>query len=973
MSYGKFAGALVSKGYRVARVEQTETPEMLKERNETQGGKKDKVVAREMCSIMSKGTRTYCHLDDLSVFESEGGEGGSLMMCIKERQTAVQRDDHDDDANRDITEMVPEYGICCVDSIIGTITLAQFQDDQQRSRLRTLLTRLTPTEVLLEANCHTAETAGTLRMIAPRAVFEILRGEEMPDAGEAVRRLHDAKYFPPADKNSSSKEESWPTLLKAVVAGMCDGSSELVVCAIGGAVWQLKRSLIDFEVISMRKFHAYVPPDEEQYNNNEKDMQVEEDGINNKGKGNLFQTIQSSGGLLSETSDFASGGPDTRAPSQSRMVLDAVAMANLEVFQNNFDHSEKGSLWAFMNRCKTLFGARLLKDWVCHPLFKASDIASRTSAVADLMGSFKSEADATRALLKGVPDLERLLARVHSSGSKRTGTGMAGHPDSRAVMYEMPIYNSRKIKDFADVLTGFESVLKVADIFQSSSIVSPVLRKIVKSSTSSATGKFPCEEMDKLLRYFRTIFDEKQAKKDGNIRPRPGVDAEYDQAKADIAETDKNLENYLKEMKVKIRVNDLKYWGTNKDRYQIEVPIGSCNKVPSEWTTKSQKKTHRRYWTPVIEDLFATMQEAEAREKVAQKDTLRRIFEKFDESRDVWTNGLRCAANLDALLSLAEVSSAAGYVWPEILSRATGPKEGGVNNQVLEEGKGPELDIQGGRHPMLEFSMSQRGEGDYIPNTLVLGGPLHLKQRGTAVEESNSSKYSPKLLLLSGPNMGGKSTLLRQTCLITILAQVGCKVPADRCVMTPVDRIFTRVGASDRILAGQSTFFVELAETATILKAATEDSLCILDELGRGTATFDGTAIAHAVVDHLVRHTRCRSLFATHYHSLVDDWEIDARVQLGHMDCIVQDNSGGGGTAKESEEEEEVTFLYRLCSGSSPRSYGINVARLARLPAEVIALALKQSREFEQRMKGGEEAVLAASDDGKFQSILLLI
>jgi DNA mismatch repair protein MSH6 len=306
------------------------------------------------------------------------------------------------------------------------------------------------------------------------------------------------------------------------------------------------------------------------------------------------------------------------------------------------------------------------------------------------------------------------------------------------------------------------------------------------------------------------------------------------------------------------------------------------------------------------------------------------------------------------------VSSAPNYVWPQMIARhpkGTAMELEGEGAQGVQgaEVNGPQLDIQAGRHPMLEYTMSQRGEGDYIPNTLVLGGSL------------NGNAYSPKLLLLSGPNMGGKSTLLRQTCLITILAQMGCKVPADKCVMTPVDRIFTRVGASDRILAGQSTFFVELAETATILRSATEDSLCILDELGRGTATFDGTAIAHAVVDHLARVTRCRSLFATHYHSLVDDWEMDARVQLGHMDCLVQQSEQEQEKGKQIKgDQEEVTFLYRLCSGSSPRSYGINVARLARLPQEVIDLAMRQSREFEERMRGGEEALIApVSEIGK--------
>jgi DNA mismatch repair protein MSH6 len=255
-----------------------------------------------------------------------------------------------------------------------------------------------------------------------------------------------------------------------------------------------------------------------------------------------------------------------------------------------------------------------------------------------------------------------------------------------------------------------------------------------------------------------------------------------------------------------------------------------------------------------------------------------------------------------------------------------------------------------------------RGDGQYIPNDVQLGG----KYTGPQLTQSSAPTmdHIPKLLLLTGPNMGGKSTLLRQTCLIVILAQLGCRVPAEECILSPADRIFTRVGASDRILAGQSTFFVELAETSLILKAATEDSLCILDELGRGTATFDGTAIAHSVVNHLVTHIGCRTLFATHYHLLIEDWELDPRVQLGHMDCLVnnvplpmepQSSSSSPSTGKKSNPDdnvvEEVTFLYKLCHGSSPKSYGINVAKLAGMPLELIQLAIQQSHAFEQSSK----------------------
>jgi DNA mismatch repair protein MSH6 len=217
--------------------------------------------------------------------------------------------------------------------------------------------------------------------------------------------------------------------------------------------------------------------------------------------------------------------------------------------------------------------------------------------------------------------------------------------------------------------------------------------------------------------------------------------------------------------------------------------------------------------------------------------------------------------------------------------------------------------------------------------------------------------------------MGGKSTLLRQTCLCVILAQIGCFVPARRCVLSPVDRVFTRVGASDRIMENQSTFFVELSETATILNYATARSLVsrearwycrrprpdaasasvqvILDELGRGTSTFDGTAIAHAVVDKLCQ-VGARTLFATHYHSLVREVGVEQGVQLGHMACIAEEAEQQPEDAHAQGEEHTVTFLFKLQPGSSDRSYGLNVARLARVPDRVIRRANAMSLLFEE-------------------------
>eukprot|EP01029_Cantina_marsupialis_P006284 TRINITY_DN168765_c0_g2_i6.p1 TRINITY_DN168765_c0_g2~~TRINITY_DN168765_c0_g2_i6.p1 ORF type:complete len:244 (+),score=74.68 TRINITY_DN168765_c0_g2_i6:351-1082(+) len=196
--------------------------------------------------------------------------------------------------------------------------------------------------------------------------------------------------------------------------------------------------------------------------------------------------------------------------------------------------------------------------------------------------------------------------------------------------------------------------------------------------------------------------------------------------------------------------------------------------------------------------------------------------------------------------------------------------------------------------------------------------------------------------------MGGKSTLLRQTCIAVILAQMGCYVPASKFMFSPVDRIFTRVGASDRILAGQSTFFVELLETSTILREATPQSLVILDELGRGTSTYDGNAIAYSVIEHIAEVIGCRTIFATHYHNLTEQApEISGNIAIGHMTCVVEEQG--------DDKPAKVTFLYKLGEGGCPKSHGFNVARLAKLPEEVIQRAFEKSNELEEVVKNNQK------------------
>lgn len=227
------------------------------------------------------------------------------------------------------------------------------------------------------------------------------------------------------------------------------------------------------------------------------------------------------------------------------------------------------------------------------------------------------------------------------------------------------------------------------------------------------------------------------------------------------------------------------------------------------------------------------------------------------------------------------------------------------------------------RHPCITTDRL----ASFIPNDVRLGMVGEQQEGGNKADE--------RIVLLTGPNMGGKSTLLRQTCLAIIMAQVGCYVPARSCVLSPVDRIFTRLGANDNIIAGQSTFMVELMDTSRILRDAGPRSLVILDELGRGTSTFDGMAIAQATLLYLTRVNRPIGLFATHYRPLAVDLEREPGISCQYMSCAL--DAG----------DRRVTFLYKLTRGISPKSYGMNVAAMAGLPMAIIEEAEQVAERFD--------------------------
>jgi DNA mismatch repair protein MutS len=323
--------------------------------------------------------------------------------------------------------------------------------------------------------------------------------------------------------------------------------------------------------------------------------------------------------------------------------------------------------------------------------------------------------------------------------------------------------------------------------------------------------------------------------------------------------------------------------------YYLEVTRANQEKVPADYIRKQTLVNAERYVTPEIKELEEQILSAEERQVALEQRFFRELVEKIAAEAAGLTALAAAVGSMDALAAFAEVAARQRYVRP-----------------VMGEAGGPII-IREGRHPVVEQAVRDASVPGFVPNDAELDAE------------------GSQIVLLTGPNMGGKSTYLRQVALIVLMAQAGSFVPADEAVIGVVDRIFTRVGASDDLARGESTFMVEMIETANILRHATDHSLVILDEVGRGTATFDGLSLAWAIVEYLHEHRRPKTLFATHYHELTELASLLPRVVNRTMAV--------------KEWGERIVFLRRVVPGSADKSYGLHVARLAGLPESVIERA----------------------------------
>ncbi|KAK4509250.1 Histone deacetylase hda1 [Mucor velutinosus] len=783
-SFDYWTAQFIAKGYKVAKVDQMETAigKSMREKSGAKSNKADKVIRRELTSVLTAGT-----LVDSGLLTNELG---TYCMSIKE---------HCGDES-----MPPTFGICFVDTATAEFNLVHFQDDVHRTKFETLIMQIKPRELVTEKGRLSKTTTRLLKSILNEPLWNMLKPDvEFWDARITEDEISIHEYF------GSEGELANEQLTQAMTEARKD---PLLMSAFGGLIWYLRSLKLDKELLSAKHVLMYDP-------------------------------------IRNATS----------------LVLDGQTLANLEIFQNSYDGSTEGTVFKLLANSITPFGKRLFKQWLCHPLRRIEDINSRLDAIEDFMRLVDLHETISKEMY-GMPDLERLISRIHSGRIQ--------------------------VKEFLAALEGFKTTRQIIQtLIESRGHFKSALLGQLIDQFPDIGGK-----LDSLNDSFITAEVDVDYQKIRTMIPKNGMNKEWNSINQQIKDAEKQFESHLQVVKKELKCSSIVYRDMNKDIYQMEVPKNV--KVPQSWLQISTTSKVTRYWDNTVKNLVTEYRELMETKNAFVKKFALEVYAAFDESYGMWLSAVQSIAELDALMGLAKGSMNMG--------------EPACRPVLLDQEKSV-VEFEELRHPCVVPGVAT----DFIPNDVGLGGK------------------DASVIVLTGPNMGGKSTLLRQTCVAIIMAQLGGYVPARSCRLTPCDRIYTRIGANDNIMGGQSTFMVELAETSKILREATTRSMVILDELGRGTSTFDGYAIAYSVLHYLSTHIGCLGMFATHYQTLCKEFERSPEINNMHMGYIMD------------EDEQNVTFLYKLTPGICEKSFGMNVATMAGIPPSVVSRAATIAEETE--------------------------
>lgn len=580
------------------------------------------------------------------------------------------------------------------------------------------------------------------------------------------------------------------------------------------------------------------------------------------------------------------------------LKLDHVTLKHLEILEPlHRDAARNATLYGAMNRTVTPMGARRLRDWLTQPLAAVNAIIRRQDAIESLVGSSATH-EALRDQLKEVRDVERTISRLS-----------AGNGNARdLVALKLALEKIPTIKQVLSLVGQGDAVGRRSGGAQNSEEFrefqeedgarrEPRPTDGLLEELSGQLTELP--ELVDLLR--RAIVEEPPlALKDGGVI-QDGFDPQLDELRSATRDGKNWIAKLQQDEIERTGITSLKVRFNSVFGYFIEVTKSNLDKVPAEYIRKQTIANGERYITPALKEMEGKILGAEERSTKLEYELFQRVREDVLARLAEIQRTAGALAQLDVLGSFAETARLYNYVRPQI-------------------GDAGELSLRDGRHPVLEQSLV---ESRFVPNDTELHSgraDLPVSQKATAAQQHGPT--CAQIMLITGPNMAGKSTYIRQVALLTLLAHTGSFLPAAEARVDLVDRIFTRIGASDDLARGQSTFMVEMSETANILNNATERSLVILDEIGRGTSTFDGLSLAWSIVEHLHNQVGAKTLFATHYHELT---ELTGKLKrLRNFNVAVR------------EWNDQIVFLHKIVEGGTDKSYGIQVARLAGVPKEVI-------------------------------------
>ncbi|MBZ5604673.1 MAG: DNA mismatch repair protein MutS [Acidobacteriia bacterium] len=573
------------------------------------------------------------------------------------------------------------------------------------------------------------------------------------------------------------------------------------------------------------------------------------------------------------------------------LVLDATTIRNLELVEPLFaGESKESTLLHVLDRTRTGMGGRLLRRRLLAPSIDTAEIESRLDAVEDLRCNLMFRAALAKSL-ESILDLERLLAKVSLSS--------AGPRDVAALAKSLAVIPSLKRIITSTLPT---STIANSEPRPEGAVQPPAPPQPPPPSTTAdaSRGRQPGAHTRLLDLHHRldeipevrdqilaALADELPVNLADGGTIRDGFNAALDE----LRDISRNSRTYIAQIEQRERtrtgIGSLKVRFNNVFGFYIEISKANLQLAPPDYERKQTLVNAERFTTPELKELEGKILEAEEKMLAIEREIFEQLRALASSHAARIKSTAAAVAELDVTVALAEVA---------VENRYTRPK-------FSTDG---EMRVAASRHPVIE-KLAEKDAQRFIPNDLY----FHPETEFIAV--------------ITGPNMGGKSTYLRQAALLSILAQMGSFVPADAALVPIVDRVFTRIGAADNLARGRSTFMVEMTETAVILNTATPRSLIVLDEIGRGTSTYDGLALAWAVVEHIHRHIRAKTLFATHYHELTELADQLEGVRNLHVSV--------------KESGDQILFLRKVEPGAADRSYGIEVARLAALPISVIERA----------------------------------